>query len=60
MKTIWKKVTDSSYNLDGCKLSEEETNLLIRLAGVLSMDFLHEKGFSTEEAQMIQKWMYAI
>ena len=52
METQWIKT--GHVQMDGCKLSEEETNLLIKLAGVLSMDFLHEKGFSTEESRIIQ------
>lgn len=61
MKTKWKEDADGDLTEPcGCELSEYETDLLIRLAGRLSQDFLTKKGFTVEEALTIQYWSYAI
>ena len=63
MKTLWIKENkeDSVATVqDGCTLSEDETKILIKLAGNLSMEFLYSKGFSKEDAIIIAHWSAGI
>lgn len=63
MKINWlqnNSVEMLSCETNGCYLDEHETDLLIRLAGKLSRDLLYSKGFSDDEASIIQKWAEAL
>ena len=60
MKLKWLENDIVGIKEDGCYLDEPETDLLIRLAGRLSRDFLYSKGFSSDEVCIIQKWMHAL
>jgi len=52
MKTIWKNEVEA----DGAILTEQEANILWRLAQQLSHKEKIDKGFTLEEAEIISSW----
>lgn len=56
MEPLWKDDIEE----DGAKLDNEELRLLVRLTGILPLDFLREIGFTDDEAMKIIRWHYSI
>jgi len=63
MKQIWLKEDEQDTVAvipDGCKLSEYENTLLMKLAGNLSTTFLRGAGFSEDDIKIIHNWYRGI
>ncbi len=59
MHLLWHE-TEETIESDGCRLSEKETELLIRLCSSFTYRKLSELGFNDDEVMVIMNWGLAI
>lgn len=59
MYLLWHE-TEDDIEADGCRLSEKENELLIRLCSSFTYRKLNDLGFNDDEVRTIMNWGLAI
>lgn len=63
MKLLWEKEDENDTIetiTNGCVLDDNETRILIKLSGKLSVDNLSSLGMDCDEIRVVQNWYYVV